>query len=78
MTFCQPAPAVVVSSLGNLVYEEDIILTAKDTRRAQMLRQVLKAQLGCSRYDIVVLVANQLGLRDHEPSAKMNALQWTH
>ncbi|CAM9595747.1 unnamed protein product, partial [Pylaiella littoralis] len=42
------APAIVISSLGGLVYGTDI-LTPKDARRVRMLRQALKAQLGRPR-----------------------------
>ncbi|CAM9747512.1 unnamed protein product, partial [Scytosiphon promiscuus] len=42
------APAIVISSLGGLVYGKDG-LTPQDVDRAQMLRHALKAQLGHSR-----------------------------
>lgn len=43
------APAIVISSLGGLVYGKDI-LTPKDAYRARMLRKALKAPLGHPRY----------------------------
>lgn len=50
-TFVRPftAPAIVISSLGGLVYGKEA-LSARDIYRGRMLRRVLKPQLGHLRY----------------------------